>query len=209
MTSRMQVLLSYAIAGTMIVLIASCTSRNTNIGKAFDSLAARSVDSVHFIASSQAIVRAPLPEADTIPSTIDLPKPMLINKYLVLYNSVTGTSQQLSNTRGEIENVYASPNGKYAVYTTVVRYIDPQVGYIEGEKQPKQAIRHLIVMNIESGRTIREISPDGNESVCFDKWISASRLTFYTWNEDRAGESYVYDSFRDSLQKAPYRYWHE
>jgi hypothetical protein len=151
----------------------------------------------------------PLPEIDTLPVSSKFPEPMIINNKLLLYNSESKSQQEIKHLGIELQEVYASPNRKYAVYTTIVGYNDPPEKYIEGVEQPKEPVRNFIIINISTQTIIRRISLPENRHICFDNWISASRLTYYVWDDNKYERCFVYDAFRDSIQLAPYRHWHD
>jgi hypothetical protein len=151
----------------------------------------------------------PLSEIDTIPVSDKLPVPLIINNKLFLYDSESKSQQETKHLGIDLEELYASPNRKYAVYTTVVGYEDPPQKYIEGVEQPKEPIRNLVIIRISTQSILRHISVPDNRHICFDNWISASRLTYYVWDDNRYEQCFVYDAFRDSVQVAPYRHWHD
>lgn len=151
----------------------------------------------------------PLAEADTIPSPPVSVHPTLNNREVFLVDSVTGTMEQLTFTQGNVDEVSISPNGKYLAYIKVVDYVDSPGEYQEGQTVPEDAVHAIVVVNLASGKTTREIPAPEDIFISFDRWISDSRFLFETGDGFAVGGFYVYDAFRDSLQKVKYGFGSE
>jgi hypothetical protein len=204
------------------LLFASCTSNDKRDTQSQDSSAAKSNQSATRVesqpkpnvADAENIiygrpVRQPLPELDTLPSPENPFRVVLKSREAFLVDSTSGATQQLTNTDGSIEEVSGSPNGRYVACMKIVDYVDSPGEYEPGEKVPKEAIHHLLVMSLPSGTIIREIPPPEDMFILSDRWISNSRVLFETADGFAVGGFFVYDAFRDSLQKVPYGYGHE
>jgi hypothetical protein len=147
----------------------------------------------------------PLPEVD---STLDInPRIYLIKGQdgFVLFDSVGLDTFHLSFKRQRIDVGLKSPTGKYIACLVRVSLVD-EPGIWGDKPAPKRAYHNLVVVNTVSARIVRRMKPPCDSFMNFDKWVSKSRLLFHTSDGFAVGCYFVFDAFRDSLQRVPDEY---
>jgi hypothetical protein len=156
------------------------------------------------VASRQVVEYAegePLPEADTLLSTPPPWKAVIIAGELWIQDTVAGTSRQLTHINNQIDEARLSPNGKYAACMLVMGQVESAGEYSEGEKAPMENLYDILVVNAQTGELVRQIPPPEDIFVWADRWLSNSRLVLSCSSHFSVNAFYVYDAFRDSLQK--------
>jgi len=142
--------------------------------------------------------RDPLPESDSKHDSNPRIKLMKYHGQYFLFDSVQLDTFHLSYKRHGIDDGLTSPTGKYIA-----------CGFLGEPSGDKISVRRLIVLNANSGRIIHSMGPPTASYIILDKWISKSRLLFETVDDFVMDGSFVFDSFRDSLQQVKYNYGRE
>jgi len=130
----------------------------------------------------------PLPEADTALAYHFNDSLFLRSGELWLYDFKAHKEKRLTSTHSQIGKFLISPTGKYVAWTGKIPW------------------RKVVVFNMSTRKVMRRIPPPEDIFVCFEKWVSPSRLLLTCSDEIACEAYYVYDSFRDSLQKVYYGY---
>lgn len=141
----------------------------------------------------------PLPEADTISNAV-LPLRVFLDKgELMLFDSLTQQTHQLTLTDQSIDEFLVSPTSDYVVCLKRIGMIpDPE---LEANENAREVPVHVVlVLETSTLKIIREFNPP-DDFVDVTKWVSKSRFHLWTSDGFAVGESFVYDAFRDSLQQ--------
>ena len=148
----------------------------------------------------------PLPEADTLYDTQYTDSLFLRNGELWAANYILKTERILTKTNSQIDTFFVSPSRKYAACLRRVGLIDSPGLYEEGEVIPKDPVHEVLVLNLVTKQIIRQFAEPEDIFIHIDRWISKSRLVFWCTNGLAANATYVYDAYRDSIQKVQYGY---
>ena len=147
----------------------------------------------------------PLPEADSVFDT----KPCIYlfkNKdEFFLFDSIGLDTFRLTSNPQRIGVGLQSPTGKYIACLVQVLLVESPGEW--GDKvAPLRPLYDLVIVNSVSSKIIRRMDLPSGDDMNLDKWVSKSRLLFHTAAEYAVESFYVYDAFRDSLQKVPEEY---
>ena len=150
----------------------------------------------------------PLPEADTIRQAPCQLRFSLRKSELWGKDTVTQLERQLTFTNAKIDSFLVSPTGKYAVCLHQVSWVKSP-GIFEKDEDPgKEPIYSLLVVRTVDGTIIRDVKRPLDLFFDFNRWISNSRLLCVTSDGFAVGSYFVYDAFRDSLQRVPLDFAH-
>jgi hypothetical protein len=160
------------------------------------------------IQESDHLVSDPLGEADTILQAPNAISFILRASELWADDSLGHNQTQLSFTQGTIQKIFPSPSNNYVA---CLRRIDPieEPGLFEKGKAPLRAIHSIMVFRSSDLVLVREFtSPPGFERILqFRRWISDSRFLCNTSDSYAVDGAFVYDVFRDSLQRVTEDYY--
>ena len=135
----------------------------------------------------------PLIEVDTM--NIDYP----FNVYrkgneIFLYDSSLSKEFQITKVNGAIDTFYLSPNRKYVACRKKMEYVDDRWWY------------GVFFINNQDRKLIKGFEAPTSGFLFFKSWISNSRCILTTSDGFAVSEYYVYDAYRDTVQRVNYGY---
>ena len=149
----------------------------------------------------------PLPEADTQLAVIQPLSPFLRDAHLWMHDSTSNKDTLISPPSWRIDRIALSPNQRYVAATRITDWIDSPGIFADTTSIPKEPTHNVSIFSCETGRLIRDIDPPEDIFLSMgNKWYSNSRLVLLCSDGFALNAIYVYDAYRDSLQKAPYTF---
>ncbi len=118
--------------------------------------------------------------------------------------SGTIVGEKITSTNGKIDSYLVSPNKYYVAYSIIVGYTDDPGIYEDNEKVPQVPLCHIVVMDLESKKKLREIKPPSENEpfILMDRWISNEVFSLYDADGFAVGRKYVYNAGTDELRQA-------
>ncbi len=153
----------------------------------------------------QPAIQLPLPDADTLSMHTHLLTPALRNNRLWMHDSTTNTDSLVSPSDWSIDRASVSPNKKYVAVRRISDWIDSPGLWDDTTHIPKEPIFNIAVFDCQTSRLIRDIDPPEDLFLNMQTpWLSNSRLMLTCSDGFAVNAVYVYDAYRDTLQKVPY-----
>lgn len=118
--------------------------------------------------------------------------------------SETGGDKKITSTNGKVNSYLLSPDKHYVAYSIVAGHTDSVGLYEEGEEIPKVPIYHIVVMDLNLKKILKEIKPpsENDPFIYADKWISDNELLFHDADGFAVSFRYVYNAGTNELRRA-------
>lgn len=118
--------------------------------------------------------------------------------------SETGGDKKITSTNGKIDSYLLSPDKHYVAYSIIVGYTDDAGVYEEGEKIPQVPVYHIVVMDRDLKKILKEIKPPSEHEpfIYADKWISNDELLLYDADGIAVGRKYIFNAVSNELRQA-------
>ena len=115
--------------------------------------------------------------------------------------------EQITKTKGKVENFLFSPTLRYLAYSKIIKYIDSPGIFEAGETVPKEAVCSIVIMDLKNKNILREIMPQLDvldEFIYLLNWLPKERLLFYGSSGFDVAEFYRYDVQKNTLIELNY-----
>lgn len=122
-----------------------------------------------------------------------------------LFDSLKQDTFYIYSNKFKIDNGITSPTGKYIACLIRISMVD-EPGLWGDREPPKRPYEHLVIIDAINGKIIRRLKPPSDSFMDIDKWLSKSRVIFFTSDGFAVGGHFLFDAFRDSLQEIPEDY---
>lgn len=86
---------------------------------------------------------------------------------------------QITKTGNKVDAFLFSPTQKYLAYSRVIKFVDEPGLYEDGKQIPQRALCSIVIMELESQKTVREIDPPDCSWIYPVKWLFNDTLLFY------------------------------
>jgi hypothetical protein len=185
-----------------VLLMLGCSQKHKETNSINNS---QSSDTISTESSEEEPNYTPLPEIDFTKDSKS--RIYLINGRdgFVLYDSVGLDTFRLSSERQRIDVVLQSPTGKYIACLVRVSLVN-EPGVWGDTPAPQRGYYDLVVVNTKSIHIVRRMEPPCADFIELDRWMSKSRLLFHTSDGFSVAGTFVFDAYRDSLQRVDDEY---
>ena len=119
--------------------------------------------------------------------------------------SETGGDKKITSTNGKINSYLLSPDKHYVAYSIIVGYTNDVGLYEEGEEPGQVPVYHIVIMDIDLKKILKEIKPPNAEADQFiyaSKWISNDELLLYDACGFSVDTKYIYNAGTNELRRA-------
>lgn len=146
----------------------------------------------------------PLPEADTLFSFPYHLAFYLKDSEVWATDTIAHIDQQLSFTQGNVDTFFVSPTKKYVLCQHITGSVKSPGIFEEGEDPGEEPVYSLMTIRTSDKKILRDFDAPLDLFLYFERWLSESQFLCSTSDGFAVGFFFVYDAYRDSLQRVPY-----
>jgi len=111
--------------------------------------------------------------------------------------------RRLTSTNKTVDSYVLSPGKHYVAYSVIVGSKEEPGIYDDGDDIPQRPLHHVIVMDLDTSKVIRKITPPSENEpwIYADRWVSDEELVLYDADGFAVGRHYFYHAGINALRR--------